>query len=48
MQGNSFEDFVQETMEKGLDPMYKSKGDVILKYGTVAFRGAPAQTSAAN
>ncbi|KAK6220977.1 hypothetical protein QIS74_04969 [Colletotrichum tabaci] len=46
LHGISFEDFVKETLEKGLEPMYEMNRDVMLKYGTLAFRGANAKDSA--
>ncbi|WQF79284.1 Putative NmrA-like domain, NAD(P)-binding domain superfamily [Colletotrichum destructivum] len=46
LHGISFEDFVKETLEKGLEPMYEMNRDVMLKYGTLAFRGANLKDSA--
>lgn len=39
LHGISFEDFVKETLDKGLKPLYKSYRDQMKQYSTLAFKG---------
>jgi hypothetical protein len=42
IKGISFEDFVQETIEKGLEPMYEEHHDWLRATSTFVFKGASA------
>ncbi|TDZ58280.1 putative pinoresinol-lariciresinol reductase 3 [Colletotrichum trifolii] len=42
MEGISFEDFFQETLETGLKPMYEEHADMLRKFSSFVFKGAAA------
>lgn len=43
LDGISFEDFVKETLEVGLEPMYEGYRDQMKQWSSLAFQGVPWQ-----